>query len=93
MKKSNLYLSAAVMSAFALSGCDTGQQSGGGAAQADMEKCYGISKAGKNDCAASEAGTSCAGTSTVDSDPNAWMYLPKGKCESIVGGSLTPKQG
>lgn len=89
MKKSNLYLSAAIISAFALSGCDMGKKDNGDAAAPEMEKCYGIAKAGKNDCKASEAGTSCQGTSTVDGDPNAWLYLPKGKCESIVGGSLT----
>ena len=53
------------------------------------EKCYGIAKAGKNDCAAG-AGTSCAGTSTKDGLSNYWMYVPKGTCDKIVGGSLTP---
>ena len=90
MKKSNLYLSAAVMSAFALSGCDMGKKADGDAAKSDMEKCYGIAKAHKNDCGASEAGTSCQGTSKVDGNPNAWVYVgPKGVCEKIVGGSLT----
>ncbi len=55
------------------------------------EKCYGVAKAGKNDCAAGP-GTSCAGTSTKDSQGDAWMYVAKGKCERIVGGSLTPKK-
>jgi len=54
------------------------------------EKCYGLAKAGKNDCAA--AGThSCAGSSKIDSDPNSWIYVPAGYCERIVNGSLTPK--
>ncbi len=44
------------------------------------EKCYGISLAGKNDCAAGP-GTSCAGTSTVDYQGNAWTYVDKGDCE------------
>ena len=52
------------------------------------EKCYGVSKAGKNDCAAGP-GTSCAGTSTKDAQGNAWMFVPKGTCEKLVGGSLT----
>jgi len=56
-----------------------------------MEKCYGVAKAGKNDCAAGP-GTSCAGTSTEDSQGNAWMYLPKGTCDKLVGGSLEPKK-
>ncbi len=57
-----------------------------------MEKCYGVSLAGKNDCAAG-AGTSCAGTSTVDYDAHAWKYVAKGSCEGITTpkgkGSLT----
>ncbi len=44
------------------------------------EKCYGISLAAKNDCAAGP-GTSCAGTSTVDYQGNAWKYVPAGECE------------
>ena len=55
-----------------------------------VEKCFGIAKAGKNDCAAGP-GTSCAGSSTVDAQGNAWMYVAKGTCERIVGGSLEAK--
>ena len=55
-----------------------------------MEKCYGVAKAGQNDCKAG-AGTSCAGTSTKDAQGNSWMYVAKGSCEKLVGGSLTPK--
>lgn len=55
------------------------------------EKCYGVAKAGKNDCAAGP-GTSCAGTSTVDYQGNAWKYVDGGKCEKM-GGSLEPKAG
>ena len=54
------------------------------------EKCYGIARAGKNDCA-STGNNSCAGTSKVNSDPNAWIYVPAGYCDRIVGGSLQPK--
>jgi uncharacterized membrane protein len=50
------------------------------------EKCYGIAKAGKNDCA-STAGNSCAGTSKVDGDKKAWLYVAEGYCERIVGGT------
>lgn len=60
-----------------------------------MEKCYGIAKAGKNDCAAGP-GTSCAGTSTRDYQGNAWKLVPKGTCEKTETpkgkGSLTPVQ-
>lgn len=46
----------------------------------DKEKCYGISLAGKNDCAAGP-GTTCQGTSTVDYQGNAWKFVAKGTCE------------
>ncbi len=51
-----------------------------------MEKCYGIAKAGHNDCAT--ANSSCAGSSTTDGQKDAWIYVPKGTCEKVVGGSL-----
>jgi uncharacterized membrane protein len=54
------------------------------------EHCYGIAKAGKNDCASTGA-NSCGGTSKVDRDPKAWIYVPEGYCERIVGGSKTAK--
>jgi uncharacterized membrane protein len=62
-------------------------------AKANSEKCYGISLAGKNDCAAGP-GTSCAGTSKRNYQGNAWKYVAKGTCASIKtpkgGGSLKP---
>ena len=58
-----------------------------------MEKCYGVAKAGKNDCKAG-AGTTCAGTSTMDYQGNAWKAVPKGTCATMKTpkgmGSLTP---
>lgn len=48
----------------------------------EMEKCYGIAKKGENDCAAGP-GTSCAGTSTVDYQGNAWKLVKKGTCTEI----------
>lgn len=54
------------------------------------EKCYGIARAGKNDCA-STGNSSCAGTSKLNGDPKAWLYVPAGYCERIVGGSLKAK--
>jgi uncharacterized membrane protein len=61
----------------------------GTAAASDNEKCYGISAAGKNDC--QTATNACAGTSAKDNQPDAWIYVPKGTCEKIAGGSLQPK--
>ena len=61
--------------------------------QPSKEKCYGISLAGKNDCAAG-AGTTCAGTSKRDYQGNAWKYVAKGTCAKIKtpkgAGSLKP---
>lgn len=58
-----------------------------------MEKCYGVAKAGQNDCAAGP-GTTCAGTSTRDYQGNAWKLAPRGTCTSITtpkgNGSLSP---
>ncbi len=54
------------------------------------EKCYGLAKAGQNDCA-STGNHSCAGTSKVNADPKSWIFVPAGYCERIVGGSKTPK--
>jgi uncharacterized membrane protein len=56
------------------------------AAKGGIDRCAGIAKAGKNDCGTATA--SCAGTSKVDGDKNAWIAVPKGTCEKIVGGQL-----
>jgi uncharacterized membrane protein len=59
-----------------------------------MEKCYGVSLAGKNDCKAG-AGTTCAGTSKVNYQGDSWKLVKAGTCTSIKtpkgNGSLTPK--
>jgi uncharacterized membrane protein len=49
----------------------------------DMEKCYGVALAGKNDCKAGK-GTTCAGTSKVDYQGNAWSLVKKGTCEQVA---------
>ncbi|MGQ0656660.1 MAG: BufA1 family periplasmic bufferin-type metallophore [Chromatiales bacterium] len=59
------------------------------AAAPEGEKCYGVVKAGKNDC--QTATSACAGQSTKDGQPDAFIYLSKGACEKIVGGSPEPK--
>ncbi|MBW3096344.1 BufA1 family periplasmic bufferin-type metallophore [Pseudohoeflea coraliihabitans] len=63
-------------------------------ASAATEKCYGVSMAGKNDCAAGP-GTTCAGTSKVDYQGNAWKSVEAGTCETMAleggrMGSLEP---
>jgi len=69
-----LVLASAVASAVAgIAGTATAQEN---------VKCFGISLAGENDCAAGP-GTTCAGTSTVDYQGNAWTFVPSGTCESM----------
>ena len=55
-------------------------------AQGNMEKCYGVAKAGKNDC--QTASSSCAGTSKRDAQVDSWIAVPKGTCEKITSGKL-----
>jgi len=54
------------------------------------EKCYGVAKAGKNDCAA--RGHSCQAQARDDGDGQEWIYVPAGTCERLVDGSLTAKR-
>ena len=59
-----------------------------GAQEAGKEKCYGIAKAGQNDCANPSGTHSCAGQAKTDNAPGEWKYTPKGTCEKS-GGKLT----
>jgi len=59
------------------------------AADPSKDKCYGIAKAGANDCASATGTHSCAGQAKVDNDPNEWKYVAKGTCTDM-GGSLKP---
>ena len=81
---------AALTSGAAMAQTDT--MKSGEQAKPAMEKCFGVSTAGKNDCAAG-AGTTCAGTSKVDYQSNAWKYVPAGTCTTMKTpngmGSLT----
>lgn len=88
MKNSKLIAHSAIASLFAV-GVLAATHPAEAAKKKDMEKCYGIVKAGKNDCQTSNS--SCAGTAEVDNKPTAFIVLPKGTCEKIVGGSLKPK--
>lgn len=83
-----LPLAASVAAALSLAGGQAHAQA------ANMEKCYGISLAGQNDCAAGP-GTTCAGSSTVDYQGNAWKLVPTGTCVTMEKeggrmGSLEP---
>ena len=78
-KTSKSLIAASVAGAVALAISAAGSVTTPAYAQ-EKEKCYGISLAGQNDCEAGE-GTTCAGTSTVDYQGNAWTLVPAGDCE------------
>lgn len=59
-------------------------------AQSEKEKCYGVVKAGKNDCAAAGGSHACAGSAPTDALGDEWIAVPKGLCDRLAGGSLTP---
>ncbi len=86
MNRKNAILAAAVGSLFALNAIGLAQAADD--AMGAKEKCYGVAKAGKNDCASN--GHSCAAQSKKDADSKDWVHLPKGTCEKLAGGSLAP---
>jgi uncharacterized membrane protein len=74
---------ASVCAAHASAGGQTGQM--GSPSQADTEKCFGVAKAGQNDCGTAAHG--CAGLASVDNDPAEWKFVAKGTCLK-AGGKL-----
>ncbi|MGZ3253939.1 MAG: BufA1 family periplasmic bufferin-type metallophore [Burkholderiaceae bacterium] len=58
------------------------------AADAEQEKCFGVAKAGQNDCASANGSHSCAGQTKKDNDAQDWKYVAKGTCEKM-GGKMT----
>ena len=56
----------------------------------DREKCYGIAKAGQNDCGT--ASHTCAGKAKKDNAPDEWKYVAKGTCEKLGGKTQAPKK-
>ena len=61
------------------------------AADSAKEKCFGIAKAGQNDCASVNGVHSCAGQSKADNDKTEWKYVAKGTCQK-AGGNMTAAQ-
>ncbi len=59
----------------------------------EKEKCYGIAKAGQNDCANLSGTHSCAGQSKVNDDKGEWKYVAKGTCKSMKGMSMDEAKG
>ena len=60
------------------------------AASTQTEKCFGIAKTGKNDCASNKSVHACAGQATRDNDPHDFVAVPKGTCDKIANGTTTP---
>jgi uncharacterized membrane protein len=82
------FLCATVISALSLIATNAQAQTHPEKPTYSFEKCYGVAKAGVNDCFT--ANNSCAGTSKQDGQKDAWVYIPKGTCLKLVGGSLAP---
>ncbi len=89
MKKSNLLIASAVAAALTMPFVSIAQGGPAPTPKFQAEKCFGIAKAGENDC--QTANSSCAGTSRRDAQGDAWIYLPAGTCGKLIGGSLQPK--
>ena len=60
------------------------------AKESSKEKCFGVAKAGQNDCASANGSHSCAGQAKADKDPNEWKYVAKGSCEKEGGSTKAP---
>jgi len=88
MKVSSQLISGAIASVVAL-GIGTATTTAF-AKKEDMEKCAGIVKAGKNDCATKT--NACHGHVTNDANSEAWIYVPHGTCDRIVGGHIVQVQ-
>lgn len=86
MNANSLLIAAAVAAALGLGATAAQAQT----QDAKQEKCYGVVKAGKNDC--QTAASSCAGTSKKDAQGDAWIYVPAGTCAKLVGSSAAPKK-
>ncbi len=81
-------LFATALSAFCVAGIATAHAAD---ANADKEKCFGISKAGQNDCASVTGTHSCAGQAKKDMDASEWKYVAKGTCAKAGGKMAAPK--
>jgi uncharacterized membrane protein len=80
--KNSVFVASALAAALSLSTMSVVQAQ-------ETEQCFGVAKAGKNDCKAGSH--DCAGKSTVDADPQSFVLVPVGTCEKIAGGSMKPQ--
>lgn len=79
-----------IITAFATAATLAASHAEGDKGASEKEKCYGIAKAGKNDCASANKSHECAGHATKDNDPNEWAYAEKGKCKEMGGSPTAP---
>jgi uncharacterized membrane protein len=91
MKKTSLVIASALAAALTVPFVSPAESGPAPKPKFEAEKCFGVAKAGKNDC--QTANSSCAGSSKRDSQGDAWIYMPAGTCERLVGASLQPKRG
>jgi len=84
MKISNATLMAVAIGSILSVGAGLGLAQEKETASDAKEKCYGVVKAAKNECAGN--GHACAGQATKNGDPGEWIYVPKGTCERLVNG-------
>lgn len=89
MDTNNKVLSAAIGSLFIL-GLASGNVAAASKKVVAMEDCYGIAKAGKNDCANKKTTHSCAGKAKKDGDPLDFVAVPQGTCAKIAKGFTKP---
>jgi uncharacterized membrane protein len=87
LKKSQTLLMSSAIGSLLVLAAQPAAQAAGLVQCAEQERCYGIAKAGKNDC--STATSACAGTAKQDFQKDAWVYVPKGTCLKLASGSLT----
>ena len=86
MNKRSALVAAALVSVASIAAANPSMSA---SAKADKEKCYGVAKAGGNDCGSADGSHSCAGQAKTDNAPSEWKFVAKGTCEKM-GGKTTP---
>ena len=87
MSATKLTIAAALGGLLAMGTANASHHEEMGQPRGDKVKCYGVAKAGKNDCATATHG--CAGAAKTDNDPSEWKFMPAAECEK-TGGKLAP---
>ena len=86
MTKRHALIAAAIASV-----CAAGAASAAGTAKVEQEKCFGVAKAGQNDCSSADGAHGCAGQAKADKGAADWKFVAKGTCEK-AGGKLVPSK-